>query len=434
MGIHFTVGVLLCFLVSAFCWADDKELSPQDWSIHVQATTINQYHDDFPASYSGTNSLSPSGEDKTSFTSTLFLGRKLWRNGEIYLNPEVAGGTGLSATHGIAGFPNGEIYRVSDSKPELSVSRIYIKEIFGFGSETEKIEDDKNQIASVVDTNRFVFVAGKFSLSDFFDNNTYSHDPRTQFINWSLMDNGAWDYAADTRGYTWGFVIEYHMPSWAVRYSSVLEPLQANQLDLDMNMAQAHGDNLEIEYHYIIQKHPGAARLLGFVNHAFMGSYQDVLAAHGTDVTQTRSYRTKSGAGINLEQEISSELGTFFRAGWNDGKTESWAFAEIDNTFSLGASLKGTSWERPDDVLGFAFVINGISNDHSDYLASGGYGFMIGDGNINYGPEQVLESYYSFQFLKIFAASLDYQFVNNPAYNRDRGPVSVYSGRLHCEF
>jgi len=380
----------------------------EDWSIHLQATAIDQYHDDFPANYSGINSLSPSGEDKISFTSTLFIGRTLWQGGLLYFTPEVAGGSGLSGTHGTAGFPNGEIYRVSSPEAEVSISRVYLKEDLG---------------------DHLTFIGGKFSLNDFFDNNIYSHDPRTQFTNWSLMDNGAWDYAADTRGYTWGFMLEYHEPQWAVRYSSALEPQQANQMDMDMNINQAHGDNLELEIHYKIKDHPGAARLLGYVNHAYMGIYQP----GETDITQTRNYRTKYGGGINLEQELSSDFGAFFRAGWNDGKTESWAFTEVDETISGGISLKGISWNRIDDVYGLAFIINGISNPHADYLAGGGYGFIIGDGNLNYGPEQILETYYSYQVIKFFSASLDYQFVNNPAYNRDRGPVNIYSARLHLE-
>jgi carbohydrate-selective porin OprB len=281
-----------------------------------------------------------------------------------------------------------------------------------------------------------VVTAGKFSLNDLFDNNTYSHDPRTQYLNWALMDNGAWDYAADTRGYTWGLAVEYRYQAMSFRFASVLEPKEANQMAMDTNLLQAHGDNGEVEYRYQLRNHPGVIRVLGYMNHANMGSYADAIANpadSGPDVTQSRAYRTKYGFGLNLEQELSPSVGVFSRMGWNDGRTETWAFTEIDSTFSVGASFRGEPWGRKDDNLGLALILNGLSADHRAYLAAGGQGFIIGDGSLNYAPEQILEAYYSLKLWRSFAASGDVQWVKNPAYNADRGSTTILALRAHYE-
>ena len=405
------------------------------WSIHAQATAVPQTHGSFYAPYSGNNSLSSDSEFKTSFTGTLFLGRKLWDGGEAYFDPEMSGGTGLSQTKGIAGFPNGEIYRVDAPSPKLYLARLYLKQVWSYGGEKEKIENNDNQLATTLDSNRFTVILGRFSLNDFFDNNTYAHDPRSQFFNWTLMDNGAWDYAADVRGYTWGFYLEYHTSIWAVRFASALVSKEANSLDLDPNIFEVEGNNLEFEYHYNVFNHPGIARLLAYLNRANMGNYRETIdtPADNMDVTLTRSRSIKYGFGLNLQQELTADLGAFLRAGWNNGTTETWSFTEVDQSLSLGMRLKGTSWKREQDTFGLAGIVNGLSNDHRDYLAAGGYGFIIGDGQLNYGPEEILETYYSFAIAKFLALSLDYQFVNHPAYNVDRGPVSIYSARLHLE-
>jgi len=425
------------FLVCSSVFGEDltKPLAnPEDWSIHFQATTVTQQHGYFNSPYSGINSFSPYPENKTSLTSTLFLGRKLWQNGEFYLDPELSGGQGLSSTHGIAGFPNGEIYRVDSTDPKGSIARAFFKQVFGLGGTRENIKPDQNQLCSEVDKNRITLVCGKFSLNDYFDNNSYSHDPRTQFLNLALMDNGAWDYAADTRGYTWGFMLEYNRENYAVRVASVLEPKEANQMDLDLNIPQAHGDNAEFEYRYSLSSHPGKVRVLAYANHAQMGNYGDALKIlPAPDITQTRSYCVKYGFGLNIEQEITKALGSFLRAGWNDGATESWAFTEIDRTLTLGLCLNGSSWKRPDDTVGVAVIVNGLSPDHRDYLAAGGYGFIIGDGKLNYAFEEIAETFYSWKIFRQFAVTGDFQFVNNPAYNQDRGPVEIFAVRLHYE-
>ena len=406
------------------------------YSLHFQATTVSQEHTDFDALYSGQNSLSPGFEFRTSVTSTIFAGRTIWKGAEFYFNPEVTGGSGLSATHGIAGFPNGEIYRVDSPSPKFNFARAFIRQEIGLGGDKEHIEADVNQIAHETDSRRLTVTVGKFSLNDFFDDNTYAHDPRTQFLNWGFMDDLAWDYAADTRGYTYGLILELRLVDWSFRLGSALEPKQANQLDLEWDVAVANGNNAEVEYRFKLGDHPGKAKVLGFLNNADMGSYDEALAESPVDpdITATRASRTKWGYELNLEQEITSDLGGFFRAGWNDGATESWAFAECDRTIGGGLSMKGAKWGRDKDVAALGAMFNGLSPEHSNYLAAGGVGFMLGDGKLSYAPEQIIEVYYMAQALDHFEVSGDFQEVFHPGYNLDRGPVPIGAVRLHYEF
>jgi high affinity Mn2+ porin len=414
----------------------DTSKKGENWSSHFQSTIVTQGHGSFTSPYSGQNSLSGESETRTSVTSTLFLARRLWSGSALYFNPEIAGGSGISSTRGVAGFPNGEIYRVDSSDPKLNISRLFIQQVFGLGGGSDFVGTDKNQMAGYSDKESIKFTFGKFSLNDYFDNNSYSHDPRTQFLNWGLMDNGAWDYAADTRGYTWGFYFEFNKEFWTLRFASVLEPDNANQTGLDLNIHNAHADNAELEMRYHLFLKPGALRLLYFVNHAFMGSYHIAMlqSANAPDVTLSRDYRTKYGYGLNLEQELSNVFGVFSRWSFNDGATETWAFTEIEAAFSLGVNIKGSLWKRENDNIGAAIMINAISDDHLNYLKSGGQGFLIGDGKLNYAPEQIFETYYLFKPFSFVSLTADYQFVNHPAYNQDRGPASIYAARAHFEF
>ena len=411
-------------------------LDPAEWTLHTQATTISQGHFAFHAPYTGPNSLSSTPEARTSFTSTEFIGRCLWTGGSLYFNPEIISGQGLSSTHGIAGFPNGEIYRVDDPSFTLAMSRLYFQQIWGLSGETEHFDSAQNQLAGDVAKKRLTFVVGKFSLTDFFDRNAYAADPRNQFLNWALFANGAWDYAADTRGYTYGFYGEYSQPEWAIRAASVLEPRQPNQETMETRVGRARGDEVEAEWRYARGDHPGKLRLLSYVNQSHAGSYSAALSLSpaAPDVTQTRDYRTKYGFGLNLEQAITTDLGLFARAGWNNGTTETWAFTEIDRTLSAGLSLAGTQWGRAGDHVGLAMVINGLSPEHRQYLAAGGLGFIIGDGALNYAPEQIVETYYAFHFWRYWTLTTDIQGVKNPAYNADRGPVLILGERVHLEF
>lgn len=412
----------------------------QDWNIHFQNTVIMQYHPSFHASYSGMNSLKPVEETPTSVTSTLFMGAKIWNGAEVYFNPEISGGAGFSQTTGIAGFPNGEVYRVSDQAPHIYVARLYIRQTFALSDSYKYVKDDINQIAKKLPTSYFAVSAGKFSVMDFFDNNKYSHDPRTQFYNWTLMGNGAWDYPANTRGYTYGLTFELVKPEWALRFGVVTVPTTANGSVMDTKIAKSRAESLEFEQDYSIGGQKGVIRLIGFLTEAQMGNYKQAIdwgLTHNTtsDLAYTRGYgKTKYGMGINIEHNFNDHVGMFFRSGWNDGHNETWAFTEIDRHASIGLSLNGNLWNRKEDNLGIASITNGISKDHRDFLADGGYGFIIGDGKLNYGLENITELYYSFRVSKqSLWLSPDYQFIINPAYNKDRGPVHAFGIRFHAE-
>ena len=275
---------------------------------------------------------------------------------------------------------------------------------------------------------------GEISVLDIFDNNTYAHDPRTQFMNWAFVGNEAWDYPADSLGYTTGFAAELNQPHWALRYGFFQLPRVANGMALDAHYLEAWGMAAELERRYAIKSHPGAVRLLAYLNQAHMGSYQQALSTPGTDITLTRAYRDKFGFTLNWEQEITRHIGIFSRLGWSDGRTESWVYADVDRAASAGVSIKGGMWRRPDDTLALAAVINGITDVHQQFLAAGGTGILAGDGALDYGWEKAMESYYDFQIWKGVHAALDYQFVIDPAFNRDRGPVSIFGARLHWEY
>jgi high affinity Mn2+ porin len=277
--------------------------------------------------------------------------------------------------------------------------------------------------------------AGKFSLVDLFDDNAYSHDASTQLMNWALMDNGVWEFASDTRGYTCGVALEAYRRRWAWRVASVMVPKCANGMQMETQIAQARSENFEGERRHAPHGHAVAVRLMAYVNHAHRGSYRETIdrPAFGMDITKSRAYRAKYGAGINQEQEIAKDLGVFFRYGWNDGHTETWAFTEIDRTGSGGVSLRASRWSRPADHFGLASVENGLSHDHEEHLSLGDKGFIIGDGKLNYGRQKILETYYSIALKHGFALAPNFQYVVNLAYNRDRGPVPICALRLHWE-
>lgn len=374
-------------------------------------------------------------ESATSITWTLFGGVRAARGLELYLNPELAGGSGFSRTRGAAGFPNAEIYRVDDASPKWNLARLFAKKVFSLSGEEIEVPEGPNQLADKVRARRLTVVAGRFSLNDYFDANTFSHDPRTQFLNWSFMDNGAWDYAADTRGYTWGAYFEYQETNWALRLASVLVPIRANGLKYDGDWPSRRGDNLEFEYRGTLLSHPNTWRLLAYENRANMGSYRETLdtPSAGMDVSRTRALRTKYGFGFNDEFRFNDMVGLFGRLSWNDGHSETWAFTEIDQAISFGADVKGSSWSRVRDNAGVAVAVNALSNDHKDYLAAGGLGFIVGDGQLNYAPEEIFEAYYRLQATPALQVTGDYQFLNHPAFNADRGPVSAFAVRLHYE-
>lgn len=433
-----TIFVLVFFISVIICFGQESSSENQNWNFHFQQTIITQYHIDFFVAYSGKNSLQTSESPKTTLTSTFFIGRKLWNNAELYFNPELGGGNGLSGATGVAGFVNGEAYRIGDPTPEITVARFFIKQIFPLSNASTQVNDTPNQLARTQPTERIVLSVGKISMTDFFDNNSYSHDPRTQFFNWSLMSNGAWDYAANTRGYTWGVVGEVFLSQWAFRLSTAMVPTEANMSTMDKNLSQAHSETIEIEHSYQLNSRQGTIRLLGYLTHARMGNYEEalILPAGNIDVVSTRAYgRIKYGFGINIEQALSTTIGMMLRYGWNDGRNETWMFTEIDNTISGAILLDGVSWGRKGDIFGGAVALNGISEEHRRYLAAGGYGFIIGDGALQYGAEFITELFYSFLLPEYhLTLSPGYQFVYNPAYNKNRGPVHVFELRAHIAF
>lgn len=438
--------------LSLFCsfnssWAQEARARVPKWTTHFQTTIIAQKHSGFNSPYSGQNSLADSVEPTaTSLTATLFFGRKLWKGATFYFNPEVSGGKGLSFATGVAGALNGETYRVGATEPQIFVARAYLQQHIPLGNTAyDIVADDANQIAEKIPMKRITISAGRFAISDFFDDNAYSKDPRTQFFNWSIWANGAWDYPANTRGYTYGLVAALFQPKWAVRISSVAVPRIANNHLMEYDFARAHSETLELEHELAINRQPGKIRLLASHTASQAPSYQDGLRSLEAKsnfmpdvISGDEEHKAYGGSKfalcLNLEQQLSKELGLFSRVGWNDGKYATWAFTEIDNSINAGISIKGTKWKRADDVVGIAGGSNGISNDHQRYLQAGGNGFIIGDGRLNYGREAILECFYNAQLTKFFWLTFDYQFVHNPGYNRDRGPVHVFGFRGHVAF
>jgi high affinity Mn2+ porin len=441
------VLTFICISISAFAKAQSAASdSSAKWTNHFQLTVIGQKHSAFPSKYIGNNSLADTIEPiATSLTSTLFLGRRLWKNAAVYFNPEVSGGKGLSFATGVAGALNGETYRVGASEPQVFIARAFVQQYFPLGNTTyEYVEDDINKIAGKVPTSRITISAGKFAISDFFDDNAYSKDPRSQFFNWSMWANGAWDYPANTRGYTKGIIVELIKPTWAIRTSTVAVPRIANSPLMEYK-AKAHSETIELEHKISFNKRPGNIRVLVSNTYSKAPSYAAGIKALSTndtyllDVIASNAENDQYGGkkiciGLNLDEELTDDMGVFARAGWNDGRYATWAFTEIDRTLNAGISINGTKWKRPKDVWAIGGVINGLSNPHRDFIKAGGTGFIIGDGALNYGHEGILETYYNAHLSNFFWLTFDYQFVNNPAYNKDRGPVHVFGIRGHVEF
>ena len=431
--------ILFVFLNITFTlYATDVDsMKTENFSIHAQTTIINQNKTSFSAKYSGVNSLTTAAESQTSLTSTLYLGARLWSGAHAFLNPEIAGGSGLSGALGIASATNGETFRIGDPAPKMYIARLFFTQTFSLTQASTNQAGDLNQLAGKMPTKYISVTLGKISISDFFDDNKFSHDPRSQFMSWGLMSNGAWDYPANTRGYTPSVVLEYVTPTDEIRYAFSLVPTVANGGDMDWNISKAGSNTLEYTHRYKISNQDGAIRLLGFFTNAHMGNYREAVALNPSNpnIHSVEKYgNTKYGFGINAEQNITKELGCFFRASWNDGNNETWAFTEIDRSLSAGLSLTGESWKRKNDNVGLAYVVSGISNAHQSYLKAGGNGFILGDGNLNYTPEHLTELYYSFQLNPNIYFSATYQLVFNPGYNADRqGPVNVFSGRLHIQ-
>jgi high affinity Mn2+ porin len=413
-----------------------------NWEIHGQTTYIQQGYPAFRSPYVGENSFTPWAQTRNTWTTSAFLGLRVWEGGELYYNPELLQGFGLHNTTGAAGFPNGEAQKSNFPYPRYNTSRLFLRQTVGLGGEEETIESSYGQMAGKKDVSRLTFQIGKFSVHDVFDNNRYATDSRADFLNWSIWAAGAFDYSADRVGLTYGGIAELNEKYWALRTGYFLMPNEANANEFDMNMFRRGSYVTELETRYWIWSLAGKFRVGVWANTYFAGSYSealDLVALNpGLDPTdalfQSRRSRTKYGYYLNFEQSLTEQIGVFGRWSWNDGKNEIAVFTDIDTSLSLGASIAGKNWGRPDDKVGVAVAINSISKDHRDYLAAGGLGILIGDSALNYSHEKILETYYAMYMMKGLILTFNYQYMMNPAYNADRGPVSFFSGRLHGEF
>lgn len=423
--------------------ADDKAniSGSPNWEFHAQSTFIEQGYPRFPALYSGLNSFAPHAQSRETFSASAFLNIRLWESGELYYNPELFQGFGLSDTTGAGGYPNGEAQKSGFIFPRYSTSRLFLRQTFGFGGEQETLESATNQISDKVDVSRLTLQAGKFSVKDLFDGNTYAADSRTQFMNWSLWAAGAFDYSADKLGLTYGATAELNRKNWTLRTGYFLIPDVSNSNNFDMAVFKRGEYILELEERYSLFSQPGKVRITAWLNSVFSGDYRDavLLAAANpglspTDaIAQDRRGRFKYGYIFNVEQALTGDIGLFGRWSWNNGRNEIMVFTDIDASLSGGVTIKGKAWGRPDDTVGIGGAINALSKEHRDYLAAGGLGILVGDGQLNYRTERVLETYYGVSLAKQTMLTFDYQFLLNPAYNADRGPVHIFSARLHSE-
>lgn len=408
-------------------------------NFHGQTTFVEQAYPGFRSPYMGANSLPGGGEGRETSDATLYAGVRLWRGAELWLNPEIDQGFGLANTLGIAGFSSGEAYKVGANYPYARLPRTFIRQTIDLGGETQQIQSGPNQFAGSQTANRLVITVGKFAVTDIFDNNKYAHDPRNDFLNWSIVDTGTFDYAADSWGYTYGAAAEWYQGNWTVRGGLFDLSIIPNSPDLDPTFEQFQWVG-EIERRYDVWGHPGKIAVTGFLSRGRMGSFADAIALAAitggpADIAAVRKYQGRGGVSMNLEQEIAPDLGVFARAGFADGNIEPYEFTDVDRTVAAGLSLAGKQWGRPDDTVGVAGVVNGITSEHVAFLNAGGLGILVGDGMLPHpGPEQIVEAYYSYALSSSTKVSVDYQFIANPGYNTDRGPANVFAGRFHTTF
>ncbi len=416
-----------------------------------QANIIFQAHGPFHSPYSGPNSLLSRGEYKASLLGTLFLGAQLRRDphteSDAIFDLESSGGRGVSEALGLAGFTNLDVVRNPNLGSTPYIARVQLHQTIGLSSTLIGATRTPYGLATQTPERRIELYAGKMTLPDYFDINAIGTDSHLQFMNWTVDNNGAWDYAADTRGYTYAAMAEYDDKDWSARYAVGLMPTVANGIDLDWNLRRASGQNMELELRrplfgrLLSVERTGTIQVLSYVNHAHMGLYRDAVKAYldGEDPTPEITLHEKYGAvkygfGLNAAQELTKNLRVFGRFGWNEGQHESFAYTEVDQTFEFGGDYSGRAWSRPNDKVGLAFVTNAIKRDHQEYLKLGGLGFLLGDGKLNYAREDILESYYNLHTWRGLYYALDLQFIDHPGYNQDRGPVLFESVRMHVDF
>ncbi len=416
-------------------------------NVHGQTTYINQRYNNFTSSYSGENSLSSLKSMSYTWSGTLFLGARLAPNTDIYFNPEVVSGVPFSDLVGLGGFSNGEATKAAGLNAKFYSARAFLRQTFNQGGDKVVLENEANQITQTVSSNRVVVTAGQFSTLDIFDDSKYAKDPRIQFMNWGNMTYLAYVYAADARGYSTGLAGEWYLSNWVMRASRMLAPKTPNGRDLNWQIFNTYGDQIEVERQHNIADLPGKVSVLAYRNRMILARFQDatnyVLAnnAQGTQAINNvrTNYQYKTGIGINGEQALTKDLGIYGRAFTSDGHTETMSFTEADNSISVGMGLNGTSWSRPKDTIGISMMQNGLSSYRKNYLQNGGVSYFIGDyagpgQAISYRPERIGEVYYNATMIKNVLAGLNFQHINNPAYNAARGPVNILSFRIHAEF
>lgn len=408
----------------------------QQWNAHVLNSDVVEWHPDFPAQYSGPNSMNHHSESDETIDLDVTAGLRLWTGAEFHLDGLAWQGFGLSHTIGIEAFPSAEAYKIGARVANATFARVFLRQTINLGGATEQIADDPLHLADTVDESRVVLTIGEFSALDIFDNNAYAGDPTSQFLNWAFVGNLVWDYPASSLGFITGLAAELYQPNWRLRYGFFQVPRQSNGLAEDPDYLSGWGMVTEFERRYLWRNHPGAARLLFYANHAHMGSYQDAVDGPvrpaAIDLTQT--YRYKVGVCLNFEQEIFTNVGVFSRLGWSDGENQAWAYTDADRSASLGASVQGGCWNRPLDTYAVAGVVSGLSGVHQQFLQDGGVGILAGDGNLSYGLEKAMETYYSCHLWKSLFVTADFQYVIDPAFNRARGPIPILGGRLHWQF
>jgi high affinity Mn2+ porin len=416
--------------------ADEAPAPPQSWAVHAQFTDLTQFHPAFHSPYQGPNSLQPAALGDATNDLTLYLGVRPWQGAEVWVNPEADQGFGLSDTQGVAGFPSGEAYKVGKSDPYLKLQRLFLRQTIDLGGDGETVDADVNQLGGRRAADRIVLTIGKFGVGDVFDTNKYAHDPRADFMNWTIIDTGSFDYAADAWGYTYGAAAEWYQGAWTLRAGlfDLSEVPNSARLDAKFDQFQTIA---EIERRHSLGGRPGAIRVTGFLTRGRMGHFDDALRLAAAtdapaDTSLVRKYSSRGGVSVTLEQQVTDDLGAFVRAGYAEGDSESYEFTDVDAT---GLSLAGKRWGRADDTLGAAVVVNAASGHRLAYLASGGLGILIGDGRlVRSGPETIFETYYNVALIRAVHLTVDYQFIDNPAYNRDRGPVSVLGLRAHVQY
>lgn len=414
-------------------------LADEDWALHAQSTFIAQYHPDFASPYRGPNSLDPVSNGRETFNITGYFGARPWDGGEAWADLEMDQGFGLSNTLGVAGFTNGQGSKVGHALPYYRLHRLFFRQSIDLGGETQEVAPAANQLGMSRTADNLIVTLGKFSPTDVFDTNDYAHDPMHDFLNWAVIDAGPWDYAADAWGYSYGGSAEWSFADWTLRGGLFNLSRQPNGTELTRDFSQYQMDG-EVERRVTLFGRAGKIKLLGFASRGRIADYNDAvalaLATHTTpDVALVRAKQAwKTGYSLNIQQAVGEDWGVFARAALNDGSKEGEEFTDMSSSLLVGVSLKGVDWNRKDDTVGLAFETGGIARAAQRYFALGGLGILIGDGRLDhYDRENIVESYYDGALWNGIGATLDYQFIANPAYNADRGPVSVLGVRLHGE-